>query len=98
MMHSALSAPKCSFCFETHASQWATDGSSGIVALLFLAQAFLGGLLAHYRVETGAFFTGSTSPLAAVQLGRRTWHLQLAISGLQRPGWAAACSWRRGRW
>ena len=37
-------------------SQWATGWFFAVVALLFLAQSFLGGLLAHYRVETGAFY------------------------------------------
>jgi len=37
-------------------SQWATGSFFGIVALLFLAQASLGGLLAHYRVEPGSFY------------------------------------------
>ena len=53
MMHSALSSPKMSpSALNLTPSQWATGWFFGIVALLFLAQAFLGGLLAHYRVET----------------------------------------------
>jgi len=55
------------------------------VALLFLAQSSLGGLLAHYRVETGAFYGLDIARWLPYTLAR-TWHLQLAISGLQ-PSW-----------
>ncbi len=58
------------------------DGSSasffGIVALLFLAQAFLGGLLTHYRVETGAFYGFDIARWLPYNLAR-TGHVQLAI-------------------
>ena len=37
-------------------SQWATGWFFGVLALLFLVQSFLGGVLAHYRVETGGFY------------------------------------------
>jgi nitric oxide reductase subunit B len=59
-------------------SQWATGWFFGIVALLFLAQSFLGGLLAHYRVETGAFYGFDVAQWLPYTLAR-TWHLQLAI-------------------
>jgi nitric oxide reductase subunit B len=59
-------------------SQWATGWFFGVVALLFLAQSFLGGVLAHYRVETGAFYGLDIARLLPYTLAR-TWHLQLAI-------------------
>jgi nitric oxide reductase subunit B len=48
------------------------------VELLFLAQAFLGGALAHCRVEPGAFYGFDIARLLPYNLAR-TWHLQLAI-------------------
>ena len=79
MMHSALSTPKMSpSALKLTPSQWATGWFFGIVALLFLAQAFLGGLLAHYRVETGAFYGFDIARWLPYNLAR-TWHLQLAI-------------------
>ena len=48
------------------------------MALLFLAQSFLGGVLAHYRVETGAFYGFDLARWLPYTLAR-TWHLQLAI-------------------
>jgi nitric oxide reductase subunit B len=79
MMHSALSSPKMSpTALHLTPSQWATGWFFGIVALLFLAQAFLGGLLAHYRVETGAFYGFDMERWLPYNLAR-TWHLQLAI-------------------
>jgi len=79
MMHSALSSPKLSSsALELTPSQWATGWFFAIVALLFLAQAFLGGLLAHYRVETGAFYGFDIARWLPYNLAR-TWHLQLAI-------------------
>ncbi len=79
MMHSALSSPKMSSsALKLTPSQWATGWFFGIVALLFLAQAFLGGLLAHYRVETGAFYGFDIAHWLPYNLAR-TWHLQLAI-------------------
>ncbi len=77
MMHSVLSSPKMS-PLKVTPSQWATGWFFGIVALLFLAQAFLGGLLAHYRVETGAFYGFDMARWLPYNLAR-TWHLQLAI-------------------
>jgi nitric oxide reductase subunit B len=59
-------------------SQWATGWFFGIVALLFLAQSFLGGVLAHYRVETGGFYGFDIARWLPYTLAR-TWHLQLAI-------------------
>src|SRR5450631_2154067 len=59
-------------------SQWATGWFFGIVALLFLAQSFLGGVLAHYRVEPGAFYGLGVARWLPYNLAR-TWHLQLAI-------------------
>ena len=72
IMHSAPPALKLS------PSQWATGAFFGIVALLFLAQAFLGGVLAHYRVEPGAFYGFDIARVLPYTLAR-TWHLQLAI-------------------
>jgi nitric oxide reductase subunit B len=79
IMYSALSRPKISPpALNLTPSQWATGWFFGIVALLFLAQAFLGGLLAHYRVETGAFYGFDIARWLPYNLAR-TWHLQLAI-------------------
>ena len=72
MMHSAPPPLKLT------PSQWATGWFFGIVALLFLAQSFLGGVLAHYRVETGAFYGLDIARWLPYTLAR-TWHLQLAI-------------------
>ncbi|MGB9074451.1 MAG: cbb3-type cytochrome c oxidase subunit I [Terriglobales bacterium] len=72
VLHSAPPALKL-----TH-SQWATGWFFAVVALLFLAQSFLGGLLAHYRVETGAFYGLDIARCLPYNLVR-TWHLQLAI-------------------
>jgi len=49
-----------------------------VVALLFLGQTALGGVLAHYRVEPGAFYGFDLAKLLPYNLAR-TWHLQLAI-------------------
>ncbi len=59
-------------------SQWATGWFFAIVSLLFLAQSLLGGVLAHYRVEPGAFYGIDISSFLPYTLAR-TWHLQLAI-------------------
>ncbi|MGO9412778.1 MAG: hypothetical protein ACLQCB_18775 [Spirochaetia bacterium] len=59
-------------------SQWATGWFFAVVALLFLAQSLLGGLIAHYRVETGAFYGFDMARWLPYTLAR-TWHLQLAI-------------------
>ena len=71
-LHSAPAALKLT------PSQWATGWFFAIVALLFLAQSSLGGLLAHYRVETGAFDGLDIARWLPYSLAR-TWHLQLAI-------------------
>jgi nitric oxide reductase subunit B len=49
-----------------------------VVALLFLGQATLGGVLAHYRVEPGAFYGFDLARILPFNLAR-TWHLQMAI-------------------
>ncbi|MEW6757061.1 MAG: cbb3-type cytochrome c oxidase subunit I [Acidobacteriota bacterium] len=49
-----------------------------VVVLLFLLQVFLGGALAHYRVEPEGFYGYSLADLLPYNLAR-TWHLQLAI-------------------
>jgi nitric oxide reductase subunit B len=59
-------------------SQWATGWFFAVVALLFLAQSFFGGLIAHYRVEAGAFYGFDIVRWLPYTLAR-TWHLQLAI-------------------
>lgn len=49
-----------------------------VVAVLFLAQAALGGVIAHYRVEPGAFYGIDIARILPYNLAR-TWHLQTAI-------------------
>ena len=49
-----------------------------VVALLFLAQTALGGVLAHYRVEPDGFYGFDLAKVLPYNLAR-TWHLQLAI-------------------
>lgn len=50
-----------------------------VVALLFLAQALNGGLIAHYRADpTGSFYGLDFTPYLPYNLSR-TWHVQLAI-------------------
>lgn len=49
-----------------------------VVAILFLAQAALGGALAHYRVEPDGFYGIDLARILPYNLAR-TWHLQLAI-------------------
>ncbi len=41
--------------------------SSGVVAVLFVAQSICGGALAHYRVEPGAFYGFDLAKVAALQ-------------------------------
>jgi nitric oxide reductase subunit B len=60
------------------ASQWGTAKFFAVVAVLFLLQALVGGALAHYRVEPGAFYGIDIAALLPYSL-LRTWHLQLAI-------------------
>ncbi len=59
-------------------SQKAVGLYFGVVALLFLLQAFAGGALAHYRVESGAFYGIDLARIFPYNL-LRTFHLQLAI-------------------
>ncbi len=49
-----------------------------VAAVLFLAQAALGGATAHYRADPGSFFGVDLSSLVPSHLAR-TWHLQLAV-------------------
>jgi len=73
--HTTHSAPTA---LKLTPSQWATGWFFAVVALLFLAQAFLGGALAHYRVEPGGFYGFDLARFLPYTLVR-TWHLQLAI-------------------
>lgn len=60
-------------------SQWATGKYFLIVAVLFLLQALVGGALAHFEVEPGAFY-GMDFILKYLPFNLlRTFHLQLAI-------------------
>lgn len=62
----------------TTPSQKALGLFFAVVALLFLGQTALGGVLAHYRVEPGAFYGLDLAAILPYNLAR-TWHLQLAI-------------------
>ena len=73
--HATHSAPSA---LKLTPSQWATGWFFAVVALLFLAQSFLGGALAHYRVEPGGFYGFDLARFLPYTLAR-TWHLQLAI-------------------
>jgi len=59
-------------------SQKAVSLYFGVVALLFVLQAFAGGALAHYRVEPGAFYGLDLARFLPYNI-LRTFHLQLAI-------------------
>ncbi|MDD5657163.1 MAG: cbb3-type cytochrome c oxidase subunit I [Elusimicrobia bacterium] len=59
-------------------SQRATIKYFAVVALLFLAQALVGGVTAHFRADPGNFFGLDLSRWLPSQLAR-TWHLQLAV-------------------
>src|SRR4029434_6030393 len=59
-------------------SQKVTGLYFAVVALLFLLQTLAGGAVAHYRVETGAFYAIDLARILPYNL-LRTWHLQLAI-------------------
>jgi len=70
---------------EGHLSGWSLTPSQKIlglyflvVAVLFLLQAALGGAIAHYRAEPGAFFGLDLAGILPYNLAR-TWHLQTAI-------------------
>ncbi len=60
------------------ASQKVTGAFFAVVALLFVLQALMGGVLAHYRVEPGAFYGFDLAQYLPYNLAR-TWHLQLAV-------------------
>lgn len=49
-----------------------------VVSFLFLLQAFVGGLTAHYRADPGTFFGVDISSILPSNIAR-TWHLQLAL-------------------
>ncbi len=59
-------------------SQRMTAWYFAVVTILFLGQALVGGVIAHYRVEPGAFYGFDLSSLLPFNLAR-TWHLQLGI-------------------
>ena len=59
-------------------SQRATIKYFVVVALLFLAQALVGGATAHYRADPGSFYGIDLSAFFPSNIFR-TWHLQLAI-------------------
>jgi nitric oxide reductase subunit B len=59
-------------------SQKVTGLYFAVVAVLFLLQTLAGGALAHYRVESGAFYGIDLARVLPYNL-LRTWHLQLAI-------------------
>jgi nitric oxide reductase subunit B len=59
-------------------SQRATIKYFAVVALLFLAQALVGGATAHYRADPGSFYGIDLSRFFPSNIFR-TWHLQLAI-------------------
>jgi nitric oxide reductase subunit B len=63
---------------KTTESQRATLKYFGIVSLLFLLQALVGGATAHYRAEPGNFYGIDFSSFFSSNIFR-TWHLQLAI-------------------
>ena len=62
----------------TTPSQRATIKYFAVIALLFLAQALVGGGTAHYRANSGSFYGFDLSTILPSQI-LRTWHLQLAI-------------------
>jgi nitric oxide reductase subunit B len=62
----------------TTPSQRATIKYFAVIALLFLAQALVGGGTAHYRANSGSFYGFNLSAILPSQI-LRTWHLQLAI-------------------
>ena len=59
-------------------SQLATLKYFALVTVLFLVQALLGGVTAHYRADPGSFYGLDISWLMPSHLAR-TWHLQLAV-------------------
>lgn len=59
-------------------SQRATVKYFLVVTLLFLAQALVGGAIAHFRAEPGSFYGFDLAGYLPSNI-LRTWHLQLAI-------------------
>jgi nitric oxide reductase subunit B len=59
-------------------AQRATAWFFFVVALLFLAQALLGGAVEHYRADLSTFFGIDLARLLPYNLAR-TWHVQLSI-------------------
>ena len=63
-----------------------------VVALLFLAQALVGGASVHYRADPTGFFGFDLSPYFPSNIFR-TWHLQLAVFWIAT-SYVAGSSWR----
>ncbi|WP_345036239.1 nitric-oxide reductase large subunit [Georgenia daeguensis] len=59
-------------------AQRATAWFFFVVALLFLAQALLGGAVEHYRADLSSFFGIDLAQILPFNLAR-TWHVQLAL-------------------
>ncbi|MEB0003638.1 cbb3-type cytochrome c oxidase subunit I [Cryobacterium sp. RTC2.1] len=59
-------------------AQSATAWFFFVVALMFLAQAFLGAAVEHYRVDLTSFFGIDLAQLLPINLAR-TWHVQLSL-------------------
>jgi len=76
--HSTLIHPESVQPWKLTPSQRATGKYFLIVAALFLVQVFLGGALAHFRVESGSFYGFDLAKLLPWTI-LRTWHLQMAI-------------------
>ena len=75
--HGERAAPRPQFR-PASAGQIATLKFMGLAALLFLAQALVGGGTAHYRADPASFYGFDLAALLPSNL-LRTWHLQLAI-------------------
>ena len=78
-------SPKAGHAHDSAVARWTLTPSQkvvglyfGVVALLFLLQTLAGGALAHYRVESGAFYGVDLARYLPYNL-LRTFHLQLAI-------------------
>jgi nitric oxide reductase subunit B len=59
-------------------SQRATLKFFAVVSLLFLAQALIGGAIAHFRAQPGSFYGFNLADIFPSNV-LRSWHLQLAI-------------------
>lgn len=59
-------------------SQRATLKFFAVVSLLFLAQAVIGGAIAHFRAQPGSFYGFNLADIFPSNV-LRSWHLQLAI-------------------